>query len=81
MTIALSIGLFLWLGLEADRRLGTLPLLTIVGAFVGAAGGFYSMIRHLVLEPRDRAARSSQEEGPTAPPSDSHHDESAGDRR
>jgi F0F1-type ATP synthase assembly protein I len=48
LTIALSIGLFLWLGLILDRRLGTLPLLTIVGSFVGGAAGFYSMFRRLV---------------------------------
>lgn len=57
MTLAASIGFFLWLGLLADRWLGTLPVLTILGAFVGGAAGFYSMFRQLVVEPREAASR------------------------
>ncbi|MGD2068021.1 MAG: AtpZ/AtpI family protein [Gemmatimonadota bacterium] len=57
MTLAASIGFFLWLGLLADRWLGTLPVLTILGAFVGGAAGFYSMFRQLVTEPREDAPR------------------------
>lgn len=52
LQFALSVGLFTWLGWIADNRIGWTPLLTIVGAFVGAGGGFYSMYRRLVLEPR-----------------------------
>lgn len=51
LTIAVAIGLFLWLGFEADKRLGTLPVFTILGAFVGAGAGFYSMFRRLVIHP------------------------------
>jgi len=50
LQLAASIGLFLWLGWLADHRLGTTPLFTIVGAFVGAGGGFYSLYRQLILE-------------------------------
>jgi len=51
---ALATVLFLFLGWLADGWLGTKPLLTIIGAFVGAAAGFYSLYRHLVVEPRRR---------------------------
>ncbi len=45
LTWALSVLLFLWIGYWLDGRLGTLPLLTLVGAFVGAAGGFLRLYR------------------------------------
>lgn len=55
LQLAASIGLFLWLGWKADNWLGVTPLLTIVGAFVGAAAGFYSLYRHLIPELRSGA--------------------------
>ncbi|TVP79038.1 MAG: AtpZ/AtpI family protein [Gemmatimonadales bacterium] len=55
LTLALSTGLFLLAGWWVDGRLGTLPLFTILGALTGAAAGFYSMLQHLVLAPRERA--------------------------
>lgn len=54
LQFAMAVGLFTWLGWIADNRLGWTPVLTILGAFVGAGGGFYSMYRRLVLEPRNR---------------------------
>lgn len=62
LTWALSTIGFLLLGRAADGRLGTDPVLTLIGAFVGAAAGFYWMIHHLVVEPRRRAEREAKEE-------------------
>ena len=53
LTWALSTLLFLWLGTLVDGWLGTTPALTLVGAFVGAGGGFYHMVRQL----RDSSGR------------------------
>ena len=50
--LALSMGLFLLGGWWLDGRIGTTPLLTIVGAMVGAAAAFYSMIRQLTGKSR-----------------------------
>lgn len=61
LTLALSTGLFLLAGWWVDGRLGTLPLFTILGALVGAAAGFYSMLQHLVLAPREQARRAAGE--------------------
>ncbi len=44
---ALSVLLFLLIGYWLDGKLGTLPWLTVAGAFVGAAGGFVSLVRGL----------------------------------
>ncbi len=59
---ALATALFLFLGWLADGWLGTIPLLTIVGAFVGAGAGFYSLYYHLVVEPRRRASDDQRED-------------------
>lgn len=57
LTMALSTGLFLYLGTAADRWLGTQPWLTLAGTFVGAGAGFWYMYRHLVIEPQRRRDR------------------------
>jgi F0F1-type ATP synthase assembly protein I len=52
--MAVATLVFLWLGTVADRWLGTRPAFTLVGAFVGAAAGFYHMIHHLIVVPKRR---------------------------
>lgn len=42
-----STVLFLYVGSWADGRLGTKPWLSLLGAVVGAAAGFYYLIRQL----------------------------------
>ncbi len=51
---ALSTLLFLLGGWWLDGKVGTAPLFTILGAFLGASAGFYSLYHHIVVEPRDR---------------------------
>ncbi len=50
---ALSVLFFLLIGYWLDQRLSTLPWLTIAGAFVGAAGGFISLVRGITAAGRD----------------------------
>ncbi len=54
LTWALSVLLFLGAGAWLDSRLGTSPFLLVLGAFVGAGAGFYSLYYHIVIEPRHR---------------------------
>lgn len=54
LTWALSTLLFLLVGWWLDGKLGTTPLFMILGAFVGAGAGFYSLYRHIVDESKDR---------------------------
>ena len=56
-----SIVLFLFIGQWLDDRLGTEPWLLILGVFLGASAGFYSLYRRLVIEPRERARRQRGE--------------------
>lgn len=58
LTWALAVLMFLWLGYWLDGRLGTLPWFTILGAFVGAAGGFVSLYRGIIA-----AAEGDEEAG------------------
>ena len=51
---ALSTLVFLLGGWWLDGKLGTMPLFLILGAFVGGGAGFYSLYRHIVVDPRDR---------------------------
>lgn len=46
-----AVLLFLYLGRWLDGKLHTAPLLLIVGAFVGAAASFYSLIHKLTRKP------------------------------
>lgn len=62
MQWALSTGLFLVLGWVVDRWLGTLPLFLIIGAFLGAGAGFWSLYYHMVIEPRERQREQSERE-------------------
>jgi len=54
LTLALAVLLFLGVGAWVDSKLGTAPFLLILGAFIGAAAGFYSLYYHIVIEPRQR---------------------------
>jgi len=54
LTWALSTLLFLLGGWWLDGKLGTMPLFMILGAFLGGGAGFYSMYRHIVLDPREQ---------------------------
>jgi len=73
LTWALSVLLFLLGGWWIDERLGTTPLLMIVGAFVGAGAGFYSLYRHVM-------ASSFAEDGDGADTPGDRTEREAGDR-
>ncbi len=51
MTWALATLLFLAGGWWVDGKLGTKPLFTILGAFVGGVAGFYRLYRELMRGP------------------------------
>lgn len=63
LTLAAATALFAWLGTLADERLGTEPLLVVVGALVGFGAGLYSMIRQLTAG-REGPADGDAEEAP-----------------
>ncbi len=52
MAMAASVALFGWMGSEIGARVGSRAVLTLLGIFVGAAAGFYSIYVQLVIRPR-----------------------------
>lgn len=62
LQFAAAIVLFLLVGQWLDARLGTAPWLLLLGVMTGAAAGFYSLYRQLVVKPRERQ-RGDGEEG------------------
>ena len=48
LQLAASVGLFMAAGWWVDGKLGTVPLLTILGALCGGAAGSYRLYLHLV---------------------------------
>lgn len=62
LQLAASVGLFMAAGWWADGKVGTAPLLTIMGALGGGAAGFYSLYLHLVKkrEPEGRGQGPSR---------------------
>lgn len=61
MQFAGAIVMFLFVGQWLDERLGTSPWLLLIGVFVGAGAGFYSLYRQLVIVPRERERRRREE--------------------
>lgn len=57
--LAISILLFLYLGQWLDKKLGTDPLMLILGVFIGAALGIYNMYHMLTAAQR----KAREEEG------------------
>ena len=59
MTYAGAVALYGFLGWWLDRRVGTLPLFTLLGVALGAVGGFVwinrEVLRAQAREKRDRA--------------------------
>jgi ATP synthase protein I len=65
LTWALSVLFFLLIGYWLDGRWGTLPWLTMAGAFIGAAGGFLSLYKALTAASRaERSERGPSAKGP-----------------
>lgn len=47
ITLAMATGLFFFVGWRVDRWLGSTPIFSIIGALVGAGGGFYYIVRQI----------------------------------
>jgi F0F1-type ATP synthase assembly protein I len=62
---AAAVGGLTVAGYWLDRKLGTAPLWTLIGLFVGLLGGTYNLIREVL--PR-KARRSSPRNGAEGPP-------------
>lgn len=61
LTMAMATLLFLLVGWWLDHKVHTTPVLTILGAFVGAGAGFYRLYYHVVIEPSLRSRNGSED--------------------
>ncbi len=59
---AASALVFAALGAFLDGRLGTTPLFTLLGVFVGGAAGFYSLYRRAIAVQKGEAGEDGREE-------------------
>jgi F0F1-type ATP synthase assembly protein I len=59
--LAIATGLFLGVGWWLDGKAGTAPVLTILGALIGASAGFYSMIHSLKTKPGSSSGSEMEE--------------------
>ncbi|GMR12442.1 MAG: hypothetical protein BMS9Abin29_0631 [Gemmatimonadota bacterium] len=55
LTLALATLFFLLVGWWLDSKLGTRPLLLLLGAFVGAGAGFYRLYYYVVIKSRPKS--------------------------
>ena len=62
LTVALGTLLFSVIGWWGDSKWGTTPVLTILGAFVGAGSGFYRLYHHVVIEPSLKSKDAEDEQ-------------------
>ena len=61
--LVVSILVFVYAGRWLDAKLGTTPWLLVLGAFVGAFAGFYSMYRTLMAQSHPGRGSSDSERG------------------
>ncbi|MDT8287657.1 MAG: AtpZ/AtpI family protein [Elusimicrobiales bacterium] len=66
LQLAAGVGLGFWLGLLADRRLGTGHWLAAAGAAAGLAAGFYLFFREVAAISRDEESRRKGGPGESA---------------
>jgi F0F1-type ATP synthase assembly protein I len=56
---AATILVFVFAGVWLDRRIGASPWFTLIGVFVGATGGFFSMYRKITAAQRRDAEQQA----------------------
>ena len=61
--LVVSILLFVYVGRWLDGKLGTSPWLLVLGAFVGAFAGFYSMYRALMASTQEKDSKEEERRG------------------
>jgi ATP synthase protein I len=61
--LVVSILLFVYVGRWLDGKLGTSPWLLVLGAFVGAFAGFYSLYRALMATTKQKDGSDSTDDG------------------
>jgi len=59
LNVVVAAFLFGFIGRWVGTKIGGEEYLTLLGGFIGAAAGFYSLYRHLTTRPEDRAKKKT----------------------
>ena len=60
LRFAITIIVFLFLGLWIDNKTGLKPAFTLIGVFFGAGIGFYSLYKGLMLHSKKKDGKKEQ---------------------
>ena len=60
LNIVVAAFVFGFLGNWVGKRVGAEDVLTLLGGFIGAAAGFYSLYIHMVVRPREDREKKSE---------------------
>lgn len=60
LNVVVAAFLFGFLGRWVGTKIGGQDYLTLLGGFIGAAAGFYSLYMHLTTRPEDRGTKKSE---------------------
>jgi F0F1-type ATP synthase assembly protein I len=67
ITFALSALFFAWLGSVLDKKIGSTPAFTLLGALVGGAAGFYNLVRRAMALQEGDSHKKNDEDGEVGP--------------
>jgi F0F1-type ATP synthase assembly protein I len=67
ITFALSALFFAWLGSVLDKKIGSTPAFTLLGALVGGAAGFYNLVRRAMALQEGDSHKRNDEDGEVGP--------------
>jgi hypothetical protein len=58
---------FAWLGSVLDKKIGSTPAFTLLGALVGGAAGFYNLVRRAMALQEGDSHKRNDEDGEVGP--------------
>ncbi len=64
---ALAILVFAYLGWWLDQKLNSTPVFTLLGTFVGATAGFYSLYRRVMALQESEKENDTEDDGSSRP--------------
>jgi F0F1-type ATP synthase assembly protein I len=67
ITFAFSALFFAWVGSVLDKKIGSTPAFTLLGALIGGAAGFYNLVRRAMALQEGDSRKRNDEDGEVGP--------------